>query len=45
MMRKLQKDMYVKLKELIESNRYDEKDDFTVVIQPFNVNSSLPKKV
>ena len=26
----------------VESGRYDTRDDFTVVIQPFNVKSKLP---
>ncbi|XP_065487748.1 phospholipase B1, membrane-associated [Caloenas nicobarica] len=30
-------------RQLVESGRYDTKDDFTVVVQPFLVNVSMPK--
>jgi len=32
---RLQRDYYVKVNELVESGRYDTRDDFTVVVQPY----------
>lgn len=31
--------------ELIASQKYDDRDDFTVVIQPFFIGVELPEKV
>ena len=44
-MKQMQRDFYKKLTELIDSKRYDTRSDFTVVIQPFNVESDLPMMV
>ena len=33
------------LEELVNTGRYDTKDDFTVIIQPFFSNTYPPKKV
>ena len=45
-LRDLQLQYYQGLKRVIEdSGRYDKKEDFTVVLQPFMVDQTVPKDV
>ena len=41
--RRASEEYQAKLTALIESGKYDNDDDFTVVIQPFFVNAQLPR--
>jgi len=44
-MKPLQLGYYNELKSLVDSGKYETKDDFTVVIQPMFVDSDLPVDV
>nr|XP_020839433.1 phospholipase B1, membrane-associated [Phascolarctos cinereus] len=41
-MKEVIKSYHISIRELVESGRYDTREDFTVVLQPFLENTSLP---
>ncbi len=45
MLKRVSREYSEAAEQLIASGRYDTKDDFTVVFQPFTKNTIVPRKV